>query len=176
MALLLDPQRAFTLTELSKEVGVSLPTVQREVVRAAGTGVVSVGVVGRARQIRANTASPYFEPLARLLLLAFGPLSVVREHMAAIPGTDEILIFGSWAARYLGQSGEPPRDLDVLVIGSPDRDAFYAAADRIERIIAMPVQVTFRTAEQWRRHGDDPFLTEVRKRALVGVLAAEARD
>lgn len=40
-----------------------------------------------------------------------------------IPGAEQVVIFGSWAARCAGEAGPPPHDLDVLVLvlGKVDR-------------------------------------------------------
>jgi hypothetical protein len=50
---------------------------------------------------------------AELLLLSWGPLQVIAGEFAALEGTERVLIFGSWAARYHQRHGSPPRDLDV---------------------------------------------------------------
>lgn len=81
-------------------------------------------------------------------------------------------MFGSWAARYLGQPGRAPNDIDVLVIGSPDRDAVDDAADRAERRIGLPVQATVRTRAQWDAERES-FIKEVRSRPLVLVLVGD---
>jgi DNA-binding transcriptional ArsR family regulator len=175
-AILLSPEREFTLSELAKEVGVSLSTVTREIQRASEAGVVFTRRVGRAKLVSADTDSVLSEPLTRLLLLSFGPVVVVAEELAGIDGIEAAYIFGSWAARYLGQSGPSPQDLDVLIIGSPDRDVVYAAADRIERRVGRPVQVTFRSLIRWNEPGEDSFLTGVRKRPLVPVVTSETES
>ncbi len=175
-AILLSPEREFTLSELAKEVGVSLPTVTREIQRAEEAGLVFTRRVGRAKVVRADTDSVLSEPLTRLLLLSFGPVVVVAEELADIGGIEAAYIFGSWAARYVGQAGPSPQDLDVLIIGTPDRDVVYAAADRIERRVGRPVQVTFRSLIRWNEPGEDSFLQEVRKRPLVPVVTSETES
>ncbi len=175
-AILLSPEREFTLSELAKEVGVSLPTVTREIQRAEEAGLVLTRRVGRAKVVRADTESVLSEPLTRLLLLSFGPVVVVAEELADIGGIEAAYIFGSWAARYVGQAGTSPPDLDVLIIGTPDRDVVYAAADRIERRVGRPVQVTFRSLIRWNEPGEDSFLQEVRKRPLVPVVTSETES
>lgn len=174
--ILLSPQREFTLSKLAEEVGVSLPTVTREMGRAEAAGIVEKREVGRSKVVRANTDSVLYEPLSRLLLVSFGPAVVAAEELDGIAGIDEAYVFGSWAARHAGRSGPSPQDLDVLVIGSPDRDAVYAAADRIERRVGQPVQITFRTPRQWAQPSDDPFLREVKQRPLVSVLPLNRED
>lgn len=171
--ILLAPEREFTLTDLADRVEASLPTVTREIQRAEEAGIVDVHRVGRSKVVRANTESVLNEPLTQLLLVSFGPSVIASDELARIDGIEEAYIFGSWAARYAGHPGPSPQDLDVLVIGSPDRDAVYAAADRIERRVGRPVQVTFRSRRRWEEPGDDPFLGEVQQRPLVRIIPAE---
>ncbi|MFV2000704.1 MAG: MarR family transcriptional regulator [Acidimicrobiia bacterium] len=174
--ILLSPEREFTLSELANEVGVSLSTVTREIQRASEAGLVVTREVGRAKLVRADTDSVMSEPLTRLLLLSFGPVVVVAEELAGIGDIEAAYIFGSWAARYMGQAGPSPQDLDLLIIGTPDRDVVYAAADRIERRVGRPVQVTFRSLARWNEPGEDSFLQEVRKRPLVLVGPPETES
>lgn len=83
-----------------------------------------------------------------------------------------MLLFGSWAARYLGEPGRAPNDIDVLVIGDTDRDLADDAAERVERRIGLPVQATVRTRRQWES-ASESFIKEVRSRPLVTVLVAD---
>lgn len=41
---------------------------------------------------------------------------------------DQAYIYGSWAARYLGEPGPVPQDVDVLAIGTASDDDLYDAA------------------------------------------------
>lgn len=117
----------------------------------------------------ANTTSFAYDPLRELLLRAFGPLRVVTDGFADLSGVERLFIFGSWAARYAGDSGHEPRDVDVLIVGTPDRGLAYDAVGRAERQLHRPVQVTIRTLEQWDNPGSDPFLLEVQRRPLVEI-------
>lgn len=169
------PDRELTLSELAREVGVSLPTVTREIHRGEDAGIVTVRKAGRTKLVQADRRSPFYEPLSRLLLLSFGPAALIAEAFRDIGAIEKVLIFGSWAARYEGQAGAFPRDLDVLVVGSPQRDAVYAAADRVERELGRPCQVTFRTTDQWAQPESDPFLLEVQQRPLVQALPSDGK-
>lgn len=168
-ALLLDPEREFSVSDLADISQTSVPTAVREVDRAEQAGIIRSRNVGRTRLVTANTRSFAYEPLRELLLRAFGPLSVVTEKFANLDGVDRLFIFGSWAARYAGDSGHEPRDVDVLIVGTPDRGSAYDAAERAERRLHRPVQVTIRTAEQWEKPGADPFLVEVQRRPIVEI-------
>ena len=109
--------------------------------------------------------------MRRVILATYGPPPVIAREFEAIAGADAVVLFGSWAARYLGEPGRAPNDIDVLVIGDVDRDAVDDAAERAERRIGVPVQATVRTRGQWRSDRES-FIKEVRSRRIVVVLVA----
>jgi predicted nucleotidyltransferase len=165
--VLLTPDREWTLTELASRVRSSVSSVQREVVRAEQAGVMASRRVGNTRLVKA-AASPLTAPLTDLLLRSFGPRQVLAEELSDVPGIESAYLFGSWAARYAGQAGHPPADLDVLVIGTPDRDALDDAAQHAGARLAREVNVTVRSADWWRS-GDDGFHSEIMRRPLVQI-------
>jgi predicted nucleotidyltransferase len=166
--VLLNPGREWTLTELAGRTGASVSSAQREVARAEQTGVIASRRLGNTRLVTA-APSPLTDPLTELLLRSFGPRQVVAEELAGLGGVHEAYLFGSWAARYAGEEGRPPADLDVLVIGEPDREALDNAVQRAGDRLAREVNVTIRSA-QWWDHGDDGFHTDVMRRPLVRVV------
>jgi predicted nucleotidyltransferase len=169
--VLLNPEREWTLTELASRVGSAVSSVQREIVRAEQAGVMASRRIGRTRLVTA-ARSPLTAPLTELLLRSFGPRQVLAEELAEVPGIEDVYLFGSWAARYAGQEGRPPADLDVLVIGTPDRDALDDAAQRAGSRLAREVNVTIRSVDWWHS-GDDGFHAEVTQRPFVPVLVRE---
>jgi predicted nucleotidyltransferase len=169
--VLLTPDREWTLTELASRVRSSVSSVQREVVRAEQAGVMASRRVGNTRLVKA-AASPLTAPLTDLLLRSFGPRQVLAEELSDVPGIESAYLFGSWAARYAGQAGRPPADLDVLVIGVPDRDALDDAAQRAGARLAREVNVAIRSADWWRS-GDDGFHSEIMRRPLVQISGDE---
>jgi hypothetical protein len=89
--------------------------------------------IGRSALVRANAQNRVVRPLTELLMLTWGPLHVVADEFAGLADTDQVLIFGSWAARYRQASGPPAHDIDVLVVGRRGRAAVYDAADKAQR-------------------------------------------
>jgi predicted nucleotidyltransferase len=123
--------------------------------------------------VRANPDHPLFDALRQIVLATYGPPIVVAREFANIDGTDAVLLFGSWAARYLGQPGRAPNDIDVLVIGAPDRDEVDDAAERAEQAIGLPVQATVRSRAHWSTE-QDSFIREIRSRPLLVVLTDDS--
>lgn len=169
--VLLNPGKEWTLSELASRIQSTVSSAQREVARAERAGVVASRRVGNARLVTA-ARSPLTGPLTELLLRSFGPRQVLAEELAGVAGIEDAYIFGSWAARYAGQQGRPPADIDVLVIGAPDRDSLDEAAQRASGRLDREVNVTIRSA-QWWQTGDDGFHTEINRRPLVPVYGEQ---
>ena len=171
--VLLNPGREWKLADLARIVGASASTAGREVTRAEQAGVVTARWVGNTRLVSA-ASSPLTEPLTELLLRSFGPRQVLTEELSTVAGIVSAYIFGSWAARYHGIPGRPPADVDVLVLGSPDRDDLDDAAQRATERLAREVNTTIRTLDWWDG-GTDGFHTEVTGRPTVQVLPGPPR-
>jgi hypothetical protein len=169
LALVLsDPAVEWTIEDLARRTGHPRQTVGNEVRRLEGAGLLLARAIGRAKLLRANQGSPYFEPLARLALMSFGPPLVIGEEFGPVGGIERVLIYGSWAARYAGEQGPAPHDIDVLVIGTPDRDDVYEAARRAEERLGREVNTTIRKAEQWEA-AEDGFARQLRSSPLVEI-------
>lgn len=163
-----EPDRDWSIDELTARTGQPYQTVATEVRRLQRAEILSAATVGRTKLLRANRESPYLRPLAQLATMAFGPPVVIAEEFEKIDGIDAIHIYGSWAARYEGEPGPSPGDIDVLVLGSPDRDDVFDAARRAERRLGREVNITQRTSRQWES-ATDGFAEQVRASPIVGV-------
>lgn len=166
--LLIHPDCEYSVSELSRVVGVNLTTAQRDVGHLTEARLVATRTVGRNRMVRADQGHPAFEPLRRVMELTFGPAVVVAEAFADL-GAAAVLIFGSWAARYHGQPGPPPNDIDVLVVGRPARSEVYDAADAAQARIGLPVNPVVRTETQWAA-GQDKLVAQIHRSPFVVVL------
>ena len=168
LALILgDPSIEHSLAELAERTGIPYASVHREVERAVAAGLVTSRFVGRTRLIRADPASPYFSGLSDVLVKAFGVPWVLGDALAGVGGIYAAYIYGSWAARFSGEEGDRPvGDIDLLVLGGPDRDQVYAAASSAERRLGRAVQVTIRSSD-WLTEGSSTFHDTVAGRPMV---------
>lgn len=101
--------------------------------------------------------------------MTFGPVAVLRQALAGIPGVQGAFIYGSWAARYAQQSGPVPKDIDLLVIGDPDRHELADVLADAETVLRREVNVRRVTAEAWAQD-DGSFKRTVLARPVVDLI------
>ncbi len=171
-ALLLNPEREYSVTDLAERFDAPPSTVHGEVKRLTQAGLLSRRHIGRSTMIRANTDNRLAGPLAELLFLSWGPLQVVADEFSGLEGAERVLIFGSWAARYLQSPGPPPHDLDVLVVGRAAGGAVYDAADRAQQRLGMPVNPVIRAGDAWQQAAD-PLVRQIQSGPFVVVLVPD---
>lgn len=148
LARLLLTDDELTLSQLAEQASTPYATAHREVARLIGAGILTERPVGRARLIAGNPDSPLVEPLRQILSVAAGPVQFLTDEFSRIEGVDVAFIYGSFAARAAGIVGSAPQDIDVLVIGNPEREEVFRACERVEAQVGRPVNpTTFTRAE-----------------------------
>jgi DNA-binding transcriptional ArsR family regulator len=166
--LYLHPNQEYSLSEAAALIRSSLNAVSHEASILVRNGLVRDRRRGNLRMIRAVTDSLLTRPLTDLLAVTYGPLPVVTELLGRVDGADEAYIYGSWAARYQGEPGPVPADVDVLVIGEPSLDDLDEVAERAQERLRRPVHIRRVRPATWRQADpSDPFLQSVRSRPLV---------
>ena len=167
-AILTNPNREWTLGQLAKVSGQSLPTVQREVERAEAAALVESRRLGRQRLVKAGP-SPIAIMLANLLLMSYGPKFVIAEEFAGIKGIVHLFIFGSWAARFEGVEGFPPQDIDVLVIGNVDFSEVTNASIAASKKLQIDVNPSIQSHTWWKNKTGSGFRKEIDRRPIVEI-------
>lgn len=167
-ALYLFPEEERTASELARLAGVSLPTVLRELDRLTSAGFLSERRSGRNRYVRADREHPLFPAVVDILQYGYGPLALLPAILTDVTGVEEAYVYGSWAARFEGEIGSDPNDIDVLVIGDTERTELFQAAQRATREIGRETNIRSVTRRQWDA-AKDLFIRNVKDRPLVPI-------
>jgi hypothetical protein len=176
--LFLNPDREYSLTEVARHTGASLPSVHTEVTRLVGAGLVRDRRVGNVRLIAADLSSALAEPLTQLLAVGYGPRPVLAEALAGVQGIHAAFLHGPWAARQGSWSGPVPDGVDLLVIGTAAGEELSAACARAGRRLEREVHLRQVSVDEWSHATDerptDPALAELAGGPLVRLIGSDA--
>lgn len=159
--------------EVARLVGASAPAVGEELARLADLGVLRTEQVGRSLVYSVNDASALVPDLKNLVQKTLGVAALLRAALTNLPGVESAYVFGSHASgRETAAS-----DVDLLVVGAPDRVALSERLAGVERAIRRDVNVVTMDAEEVReRAGTKPgFWSAVLAGPLVQVAGVPGR-
>jgi predicted nucleotidyltransferase len=109
-----QPDRSYHLSELRRLTGLGSASLQRELNRLAGAGLVRTERVGNLRRFQANPQSPVYGELVGLTCKTLGLELVLREALLPlIPDLKAAWVYGSVAK----QTDTAQSDIDVMLIG-----------------------------------------------------------
>jgi DNA-binding transcriptional ArsR family regulator len=160
-----------SVAQLAAAAGTDSGTMAREVSRLEQAGILRSRRVGRTKLVRANEDTPFYKALRDLITITLGPKQILAEELAELDGIEHAVIFGSWAARMLGEPGPSPVDIDLLVVGRPNRDDLHDAAARATGRLGREVHTVVVAPGQWES-GDNGFLAELRSRPQIPVIGS----
>lgn len=165
----------FSISQLAAVAGTNRGTMAREVSRLEEAAILKSRLVGRSKLVQANEEAPFYASLRDLVTITLGPAAVLTEELAELPGISFADIFGSWAARALGEAGPSPADIDLLVVGRPNRDDLYDAARRAKERLGREINTVVVSPQRWQ-NSDDAFLDELRARPRVPVIKHDVQQ
>jgi predicted nucleotidyltransferase len=168
-AILLEAENLH-LRAIADRTGLPRSIIQREVDRLERARLVTTTKSQTARVVRANEHHPLYPELRALLLKAYGPTVILSELLDGEVGIEEAHLFGSWASRYEGLWGEPPADVDVLVVGSMALSRAEELEAEAEDRLGQPVHITVVPSADWRSRKPG-FVRTVRQRPLVPIMS-----
>lgn len=158
-----------SLNQLAHELGLDPATVQREAERLEEAGILTSERIGRARLVRPNEDSPFYPELSGLVFKAFGPVPALRERLTGLPGVEAAFIYGSWASRYAGERGEAPGDIDLLILGGPDRRKLARLCREASEELGFEVNPTVLSKEDWKSDATG-FIRSIKEQPLIQLL------
>jgi predicted nucleotidyltransferase len=170
-ALLLHPDEAYHVRELSRVTGVPVGSLHRELRLLSAAGILVRSSAGNQVRFAADRSNPIFEEIASILRKTVGIADVLRDALAPLaPQIRLALVFGSIAAAREA----PGSDIDVLIVGSVSFaqvvEAVSPAQERLRREINPVVFTPEELAAKLKRR--DRFLMRIAREPkifLIGV-------
>lgn len=138
------PDEALHVRELRRRTGLAMASLQNELRRLHGLGLLTRETQGRRIVYRLAGESPGWPPFRGLIRQFAAPVEVIREAFAGVDGVEAAFVFGSEAR---GDT-RPDSDIDLMVIGSEDvHAAVRDPLSEAESLLGRDVDVVAFTPE-----------------------------
>lgn len=168
-----NPERSFYAKEIVRLAGVGSGSVQRELERLAGAGLLTVSQIGNQKHYQANRSAPIFEELRGIVRKTFGLADVLRHALAVFADQINVaFIYGSVAKA----TDTATSDIDVMIV-SPSLSyaellVHFAEA---ENLLGRTVNPTLYKPEDFARKlaADNAFLNRVWEQPKIFLMGTE---
>ena len=107
------PQQSFYANEIMRFVNTGIGSVQRELEKLAGAGILRVSQIGNQKHYQPNQECPIYDELSSIIRKTFGIVDVIRH--ALLPFEEEIdfaFVYGSIAKREENTKS----DIDLMIV------------------------------------------------------------
>jgi predicted nucleotidyltransferase len=163
--VILQPERAWTLSEVTDALDAPQSSVHRELERALAAGVINRDDTARPHRFTAATEDAAYASLADLLRRTAGiegQLRLVLER----PDVLAAAIYGSWA------SGErrPDSDVDVIVIGDAALGELRRLIRPLERATGRRIDLTLMSPKEFREARHSSFTQKLEESPTIPVV------
>jgi predicted nucleotidyltransferase len=172
LALLIDaPERRLHLHAVARAVGTSAGTAARELGRLEDAGLLRRTREGNQVYFQARPEQPGFGQIRDLVRQTIGAPAIVRRHLKALAGVERAVIFGSYARGTVAADS----DVDVLIIGSPDRNDLTERLEMAGNEIGRPVNEVVMTRAELneRRVGGDRFVESIDGQPVIELIGSD---
>lgn len=167
------PQTVLHVRELARRTGIAPGLAQRELRQLETWGILTSETVGRARRYQVDERSPILAELRSLFQKTVGVEQRLRRALEGLPDVEAAAIFGSYAA---GRD-RPGSDLDVLIVGRPDRIALSERLAPLERELGREVNTTVLRPDELARMAREGsgFVADVLGKPLIPLIGPDPR-
>ena len=168
-----QPQRSFFATELIGLAGGGSGAVQRELIRLAESGLVTVKRVGTQKHYQANPKSPIYAELCGIAQKTVGLAEPLRESLAPLAKRiTAAFVYGSIAKR----SDTASSDIDLMVVSESLTYAdLFAAMERATARLGRQVNPTVYSKKELakRMKQGHAFVTRVMAQPKIWLIGTE---
>ena len=142
--LLMNPDHAYYIRELSKELDIPYGMVHREIENLAELHIIFKENRGKITLIRVNSGLSYIEDLRKMFMKTTGVFNIIAGSLRELDSVKYLLVFGS----YAGKDFTERSDVDLLVVGSVSEEKLLEAVKKIEGLTRKEVNYIIWTEEE----------------------------
>ena len=168
-----NPNRSFYANEIVRYAGIGIGTVQRELEKLSGAGILTITKIGNQKHYQANRGSPIFEELYNIVVKTFGVSDVLRRALEVfVEDIRFAFIYGS-VAKGTDHAGS---DIDVMLVSQkltyPD---VMSVISHVESKLGRVVNPTLYKPSEFRKRivTDSGFVRKVMEQPKIFLIGTE---
>jgi DNA-binding transcriptional ArsR family regulator len=168
-ATLVQPEKAWYVSELARRMGVPSSSLQRELHDLSEVGILKIHRQGRMVYYQANTESPVFPDLRGLLIKTAGLVDVLAQALKPLAKKLQAgFVYGSIAAG----TEKSDSDIDLMVVGDVSPQDLALPLRRARELLGREISPTAYSPAEFdrKRAAHDPFLKQVLDKPRLFVL------
>ena len=170
-ATLVQPEKAWYVSELARRMGVPPSSLQRELRDLTAAGILKSHRQGRMVYFQANTDSPIFSELRGLMLKTAGLVDVLADALQPLAAKlRQVFVYGSIAS----SSEQSDSDIDLMVVGTVSPAELAIPLRHARELLGREINPTVYTPAEFakKRRAKDHFLTRVLDKPRLFVLGS----
>lgn len=139
------PHLRYSLTDLSRQLGLPISSLQHECYKLERLGLIESRRAGNTRRYGVVTDSAFYAPLAHLVAAAIGAEGALRAGLEAVAGLDTAFLAGD----PKHASAEQPAHL--VLIGEVPLEEIDAIQERASMAVSTPaaIETAFYRHDDW---------------------------
>src|SRR5882672_12538502 len=171
-ATLVQPEKAWYLSELARRMEVPPSSLQRELQDLTDAGILKSYRQGRMVYYQANQDSPLYSDLRGLLLKTTGLVGVLADALK--PVASKLLLAFVYGSIASGQE-RSDSDIDLMVVGDVSPVDLAVPLRHARELLGREINPTVYSSAEFakKRRAKDHFLTEVLTKPRLLVLGSE---
>ncbi len=170
--LLLHPERRLHVREIARVTGTAPGTLNKELARLHGAGLLDRERVGNQVRYSANRAHPIYLELAGILRKTVGIADVLGRALDPLTSRIAVaFVFGS-VARGAESAGS---DIDLLIVGTVDFGSVVDALHPIQQQLGREVNPKIFSVREWiaKVGAKDAFVADVLAQPKIFMIGGE---
>lgn len=168
-----QPQRSFTVSDVIAAAGTGSGAAQRELVKLAASGLLTMQPVGNQKRYQANPDSPVYAELLGIIQKTVGLAEPLRVALAPLAGDIvAAFVYGSVAKRTDTASS----DIDLMVISDVLGYAdIFSALEPAAQKLGRPINPTIYSHAQLSKRikADSVFMTRVLEQPKIWLIGGQ---
>ncbi len=167
--LVLDPESAFNINELSRRTGFSLRGVEKELKNLLSGGILKREVTGNQHRYQLDPLCPIQREIKRLIIKTVGVAALLKKALgSAEHEIDRAFIYGSFASGDYGNDS----DVDLFIVSELSGLELAERLGNVQNEIGRPINVSQLTSDEYkqRKVENDHFLTRVLEGPKIAII------